>query len=243
MRLKDLQGSVQYIVGLLESPGSLLFLTILLIVLGAWIFFVITEEVLEAETQELDERILLALRAPSDVADPVGPRWLEQAAVEITSLGGTSLLSLFTLVVAVFLWLNRKRGMLVLVLISILGGVFVSFGLKALVGRPRPSAVPHLALVSSASFPSGHAFMSAVVYLTLGILLTAVVARRRLKLYILFVSLMFTFLIGINRVYLGVHYPTDVLAGWTGGLVWALSCWVVARWLQQRGSVESDKGG
>jgi len=142
MRLKDLQGSVQYIVGLLESPGSLLFLTILLIVLGAWIFFVITEEVLEAETQELDERILLALRAPSDVADPVGPRWLEQAAVEITSLGGTSLLSLFTLVVAVFLWLNRKRGMLVLVLISILGGVFVSFGLKALVGRPRPSAVP-----------------------------------------------------------------------------------------------------
>ena len=84
--------------------------------------------------------------------------------------------------------------------------------------------------------------MSAVVYLTLGILLAAVVPRRRLKLYILFVSLTLTFLIGISRVYLGVHYPTDVLAGWTGGLVWALSCWVAARWLQRRGAVESDKG-
>jgi len=243
MRLTVLQRSIQHITGWLLSPGSVILVSILLIVLGVWAFVAITAEVLEADTQELDERLLLALREPGDAGNPIGPRWLEQAAGEITSLGGTALLGLFTLTVAGFLWLNRKRAMLVLVLISIVGGVFVSFGLKALIGRPRPSAVPHLAVVSSASFPSGHAFMSAVVYLTLGILLTAVVRRRRLKLYILFVSLMFTFLIGISRVYLGVHYPTDVLAGWTGGLVWALSCWVVARWLQQRGSVESDKGG
>jgi len=242
MSLQVLQRWIFNATGLLLSSGPVVLLTILLIVLGIWAFVGITEEVLEADTQKLDDRVLLALREPGNLEDPIGPDWLELAAGEITSLGGTALLSLFTLTVAGFLWLDRKRAMLVLVLISILGGVVLSFGLKDLIGRPRPSAVPHLAVVSTASFPSGHAFMSAVVYLTLGILLATVVPRRRLKLYILFVSLMLTFLIGISRVYLGVHYPTDVLAGWTGGLVWALSCWVAARWLQQRGAVESDKG-
>lgn len=240
MRLNAVQQWALQVTGLLLSPGPILLLTILLIVLGVWLFVGITEEVLEAETQGLDERVLLALREPGNLRDPIGPDWLEQAAGDVTSLGGTASLSLFTVIVAGFLWLNRKRGMLVLVLVSIVGGVIVSFGLKDLIGRPRPSAVPHLAVVSTASFPSGHAFMSAVVYLTLGILLSAVLTRRRLKLYVLFVALLLTFLIGISRIYLGVHYPTDVLAGWTGGLVWALSCWVVARWLQSRGAVESN---
>ncbi|RPJ62184.1 MAG: phosphatase PAP2 family protein [Acidobacteria bacterium] len=241
MRLKTLHRKIEYGTQWLLSPsGPIVLLTILLIVVGIWAFVAITEEVLEADTHKLDERVLLTLREPGNLKDPIGPDWLEQAAEDITSLGGIAPLSLFTLAVAGFLWLNRKRGMLVLVLVSIVGGVLLSFGLKGLIARPRPSAVPHLAVVSTASFPSGHAFMSAVVYLTLGSLLTAVLPRRRLKLYILFVSLVLTFLIGLSRVYLGVHYPTDVLAGWTGGLVWALSCLVVARWLQSRGAVELE---
>ncbi len=242
MRLKLLYRWFLDAAGSLLSSGPLVLVSILLIVLGISAFVGITEGVLEADTQELDDRLLLALREPGDSGDPIGPGWLELAAGEITSLGGTALLTLITLIVAGFLWLHGKRAMLVLLLISILGGVFLSFGLKGLIGRPRPSAVPHLAVVSTASFPSGHAFMSAVVYLTLGSLLAAMLPRRALKLYVIFVSLTLTCLIGISRVYLGVHYPTDVLAGWTGGLVWALTCWVVARWLQRRGAVESDKG-
>ncbi|HXK58996.1 MAG TPA: phosphatase PAP2 family protein [Acidobacteriota bacterium] len=222
-------------------PAPVVLLLLCIILLGAWVFVELTEGVLEAEIREWDEGILLALREPGNLRDPIGPRWLEQAALDITALGGTSVLTLITLIVIGFLWLVRKRALLMLAVASIVGGVAVSYGLKDLINRPRPSAVPHLAVVYSPSFPSGHAFMSAVVYLTLGLLLFAILPRRRLKLYVLFVSLLLTFLIGLTRVYLGVHYPTDVLAGWTGGLVWALLCWMLARWLQRRGSVESDK--
>jgi len=225
----------------LLSAEPVVLLCLLVIVLGIWAFVGVTEEVLEAETQSLDDRVLVALRESGDSRNPVGPVWLEQTAAEITALGGTAPLTLFILAVAGFLWLDGKRAMLVLVLISVGGGVLLSFGLKNLIGRPRPSVVPHLTVVSTASFPSGHAFLSAVVYLTLGILLAAALSRKRLKLYILLVAVMMTFFIGISRVYLGVHYPTDVLAGWTGGIVWALSCWVVARLLQRRGTVESDE--
>ncbi|RPI25878.1 MAG: phosphatase PAP2 family protein [Acidobacteria bacterium] len=241
MGLNTLRALFLRATGRLLSHEPVVLITILLIILGIWLFVGVTEEVIEADTQELDERVLLALRASGHLEDPIGPPWLERMAAEVTALGGIGPLSLFTMAVAGFLWLNRKRAMLLLVLISVGGGACVSFGLKQLIGRPRPSAVPHLTVVSSASFPSGHAFLSAVVYLTVGILLAATLGRRRLKLYILFVAILLTFLIGISRVYLGVHYPTDVLGGWTGGLVWALSCWVVARRLQKRGAVEAEE--
>jgi undecaprenyl-diphosphatase len=240
MVLNALRTRILRTTGRLVSVEPIVLVSVLLIILGIWAFVGVTEEVLEADTQELDERALLALRESDDLRDPIGPDWLEQAAAEITALGGTGPLCLITLAVGGFLFFDRKRSMLVFVLVSVGGGVLVSFGLKQLVDRPRPSAVPHLTVVSTASFPSGHAFLSAVVYLTLGMLLAAVLTRRRLKLYTLFVGIMLAFLIGITRIYLGVHYPTDVLAGWTGGIVWALSCWVLARWLQIWGTVESD---
>ncbi|TWU22748.1 phosphatase PAP2 family protein [Bythopirellula polymerisocia] len=82
--------------------------------------------------------------------------------------------------------------------------------------------------------------LSAVVYLTLGSLLAASIQRRSLKFYVLAIAVLLSLIVGISRVYLGVHYPTDVLAGWIAGLVWALLCWLVARWLQQRHKVETE---
>jgi undecaprenyl-diphosphatase len=80
---------------------------------------------------------------------------------------------------------------------------------------------------------------SAVIYLTLGALLARFAVRRRVRVYVVGVSLLLTLLIGITRVFLGVHYPSDVLAGWSAGLGWALLCWLVARYLQYRGAVEA----
>jgi undecaprenyl-diphosphatase len=110
--------------------------------------------------------------------------------------------------------------------------------LKEFFERPRPDLVPHGAEVFTASFPSGHAMMSAVVYLTLGALLARVETGLRVKAFVLSVSVLLTVLVGISRVYLGVHWPTDVLAGWTVGAAWAVMCWLIARVLQRKGRVE-----
>jgi undecaprenyl-diphosphatase len=127
-----------------------------------------------------------------------------------------------------------------LVLIATFGGLVISTGLKWIVDRDRPDVFEHRSHVYTQSFPSGHSMLSAVVYLTLGSLLTRLVPGRWQKLYILGVALFLTFLVGISRVYMGVHWPTDVLAGWTAGLVWAIICWLAARALQRRGKVEKD---
>jgi undecaprenyl-diphosphatase len=110
--------------------------------------------------------------------------------------------------------------------------------LKNWFDRPRPTVVPHLSIVSTSSFPSGHSTLAATIYLTLGALLGRFVRERRLRAYFLIVALVLSLLVGVSRVYMGVHYPTDVFAGWTAGLAWALICRLVARALQQRGAVE-----
>ena len=130
-------------------------------------------------------------------------------------------------------------GAMWLVIVSALGGLAASTFLKSLFERPRPSLVPHLDIVYTSSFPSGHSMLSATVYLTLGVLLGRFVQQRVLKAYFLIVALLLTSLVGASRVYLGVHYPTDVLAGWAVGLTWALVCWLVARYLQHQGTVET----
>src|SRR5207302_4145258 len=123
-------------------------------------------------------------------------------------------------------------------LVATLGGFLISGLLKNHYERPRPAVVPHLSYVYSSSFPSGHSMLSAVIYLTLGSLLARLAERRRLKIYCVAVAMLLTFLVGVSRVYLGVHYPTDVLAGWAAGLAWAVLCWLVTRYLQRHGAVE-----
>ena len=211
-----------------------------IVVGGSWVFVKLADEVQEGDTQTLDDRVLRALRRADDPAKPIGPGWMLELGRDITALGGYAYLVLLVAAVAGFLSLDRKFGAMWFLLAAVVSGYLVTMGLKSLFSRPRPDVVPHLSAVYTSSFPSGHSMMSAVVYLTLGAILARMSATLQLKLYFLSVAAFLTFLVGSSRVYMGVHYPTDVLAGWTGGLVWATACSLVARQLQRRGKIETE---
>jgi len=218
----------------LKADGLRL-LGLLLAVAGcALLFIALSDEVRENETQHFDERVLLALRNPGDVSQSRGPWWLTVVARDVTALGGAPVLTLVTLGVCGFLALVRHWRSLALVVGSTLGGWALNSALKSLFARPRPTVVPHLTEVLSQSFPSGHAMLSAIVYLTLGALLAQLTEHRRLKLYVLGFAVFLSFLIGLTRVYLGVHYPTDVLGGWVAGLAWALLVSLLAQAAKRR---------
>ncbi|MHB0776609.1 phosphatase PAP2 family protein [Halomonas sp. WWR20] len=206
---------------------------------GIWGFVALAGEVMEGDTRGLDEAILLAFRNANDLSDPLGPGWAEEMGRDFTALGGVGVLTLITLGVLAYLLLSERFRAAVFTLVSVSGGWIISTLLKMGFERPRPDLVPHGSIVYTASFPSGHSMMSAVTYLTLAALLIRVQPERRLKAYLLLTAVFITVLVGVSRVYLGVHWPTDVLAGWTAGASWAALCWLVARWLQRRGAVEA----
>ncbi len=195
--------------------------------ISGFLFLSVTSEMLEGETRALDETILTALRSPRDLGTPIGPDWLTKALTDITSLGGVTVLALLTVLSVVYLLLIRRRVTGLFLLLSVLGGWMVSNGLKLGVARPRPDLVPHLVEVHDLSFPSGHAMLSAVTYLTLGLLLARMQTSRAARYYFVAIAVLLTLLIGTSRVYLGVHFPTDVLGGWSAGAAWACLCWLV----------------
>jgi undecaprenyl-diphosphatase len=182
---------------------------------------------LKGETGSFDHAVLLALRMPDNPMQPLGPPWLEVVARDITALGSIAVLSLIVVVAALFLVLAHRRWTALFVLLSTASGVIATFLLKHAFGRARPELFPHGDFVVSASFPSGHAMISALVYLTLGTLVAGLTASRTLKVYVMAVALALTTIIGLSRIYLGVHWPTDVLAGWAAGAVWALVWWTL----------------
>lgn len=187
---------------------------------------------------DFDQWLLLALREPGKLDDPVGPRWFENLWMNVTALGSGDVVTLIALAVLGFLLIIREWRTAVVFAVAMIGGALGSTVLKELFERPRPEIVHRMIDVSSLSFPSGHSLISAVVYPTLGALITRLVPQRALKLYVIVVALLLTFLIGFSRVYLGVHYPSDVLAGWMLGLGWAIVCWLAVRALQRRHVVE-----
>lgn len=205
---------------------------------SAWIFIEIADEVVEGELHEIDTAILLALRTSGNPADPLGPGWLQEMGRDITALGGTLVTTLVTLAAAGFLALQGKRRAAVFVTVAIFSGVILGWLLKSGFDRPRPDLVPHGSIVSSSSFPSGHSMTAAIVYLTLAAVLIRVQTRRPLQLYLLSLALLITIAVGVSRVYLGVHWPSDVLAGWTAGAAWAVLWWIIALWMQRKGEVE-----
>ena len=215
----------------IRRPEPLLLGMALLAAIGLWLFIAVAEEVSEGETGALDRAILLAMRDPANLQQAVGPAWLDQAARDITALGSTSVLSLLVILVVLFLWLLGRRGMALYVLLSTSLGTGLSFLLKALFQRPRPDLFPHGDTVLTTSFPSGHAMISTLVYLTLGVLLARLLTERRLEIFVVSSAMLVALLVGLSRVYLGVHWPTDVLAGWAGGASWALLCWTLAMWV------------
>lgn len=207
---------------------------ILLIAGCAWIFAALADEVIEREGHALDTAILLALRDPADPADPLGPGWLEEFGRDVTALGGVGVLAFITLAAVGLLWMQGRRGRAWLVLASVAGGQALSSLFKYGFDRPRPDLVPHGALVYTASFPSGHSMMAAVTYLTLGALIAWSQREAALRIYIMALAVLVTLAVGISRIYLGVHWPTDVLAGWAAGAAWATSCLILAQAIDRR---------
>lgn len=215
-------------------------LTVCLLAGAAWAFLELAENVQEGSTRGFDEKILLSLRNPDDISDPIGPRWVEELGRDFTALGGIGIVASVSLAVVGYLLLENKHRIALLVLLSVGGGIILSLLLKVIFGRPRPELVPHGSYVFTSSFPSGHSMMSAVIYLTLATLLARVHKRLRVRLYLLLLATLLTVVVGISRIYTGVHWPTDVVAGWTAGAFWALLCWELARWLQLRGRIEQE---
>lgn len=221
-----------------QFPERTFLLAILAACLSLWIFIEVADEVREGESHAYDEAILRSLRQPADPSVPVGPTWLREASRDVTALGGGTVVTLVTLAVLGFLLLRQKFALMLVVLAAIAGGGLLSSVLKGFFGRERPAHIPHLMEATSPSFPSGHSMLAAIVYLTLGAMLGRITQRRREKYYFLIVAVVIVILVGLSRMYLGVHFPTDVLAGWSAGIVWAVFCASVARWLQQKGQVE-----
>jgi undecaprenyl-diphosphatase len=206
--------------------------------LGALAFKMIADEALEGDTHAFDTSILMALREPGDAENPIGPDWLADVMADVTALGGNAVLTLLVVGVVVYLLSVGKRGTALLVGGAVGSGAILSTFLKLGFDRPRPDLVAHLAHAYSSSFPSGHAMLSAVTYLTLGVLLARAHERRRTKIIVMTYGVTLTVLIGLSRIYLGVHWPTDVMAGWALGAAWAAAWWLIAWQLQRRGRIE-----
>jgi undecaprenyl-diphosphatase len=225
--------------GLLETAvlGGLF-----LLVASIWLFAEVADEVMEGEIQHLDERVIQAMRTGEN-SRPIGPDWLPDVARDLTALGSAAVITLVTVAAAGFLALRRKWDALVLILLSVAGGTVVSALLKRFFDRARPDESFHLAEVSSLSFPSGHSMLAAVTYFTLGALLARTTPDRKIKIYFLLAALVLAVVTGLTRVYLGVHFPTDVLAGWCAGIAWAMICSLATRWLERRGTAHLEAAG
>ena len=202
-----------------------------LILAFAWL----AGEVMEGDTEAFDRRFYGLFRDAS--GHPIGPAWLVEMARDVTALGSFSVLAILLLAVVAYLLLAGRRRAAALVLVAVVGGDILSHLLKHGFDRARPDIAAHAARVFTSSFPSGHATLSAVTYLTLGALLTRITPSHRIRIFFVVTALALTVLVGVSRVYLGVHYPTDVLAGWCLGAAWALACWIVMARLQAEGQV------
>lgn len=229
---------VEYIIDWIQRFEGRVLLALLVLAGGVWLFIFITDQVLEGDTRVIDMQILLAMRDPADSNEPLGPPWVEEVGRDFTALGGVGIQMLLLILVIGYLAMIRKPNAILLVISAIAGAWILNTLLKELFDRPRPDLVPHGSFVYQASFPSGHAMSSAAFYLTLGVLLARLHVRRYIQIYFMGAALFITMVVGISRVYLGVHWPSDVLAGWALGSVWAILCWMATRWLQRRGQVE-----
>ena len=210
-------------------------------VVGAiWLFIELASEVVDGDIHEIDHRVLMSLRSEKDLSDPLGPQWFEELMRDMTALGSFGLIGFLTVASCGYLMLQRKYRAMLFVVAAVVGGLLLSRALKLGFDRPRPDLVPHTARVFTASFPSAHSMMSAVTYLTIGALLARIQPSLKMKAYFLLLAMLLTLVIGVSRVYLGVHWPSDVVAGWTIGSAWALLCWTVALWLQRHQGIEQD---
>jgi undecaprenyl-diphosphatase len=210
----------------------------LLLAAASFAFVKLASEVMEGDTLAFDRWLLQGLRNTSNPSVPAGPGWLQEVMIDVTALGGVSVLTIITVLAAGYLLAVRKVTTAAFLTAAIAGGALLSTLLKFGFARARPDLVAHLVEVDTTSFPSGHAMNSAITYLTLGALLARAENDRPVRIYLLAVAIALTLLIGFSRVYLGVHWPSDVMAGWCVGAAWAVLCSLAARRLQRRDKIE-----
>lgn len=207
------------------------------VALGVMTFVEVADDMTEADGQAFDQAVLTWMQPVP--GEPRGPWWLQEAAADLTSLGGISVLGLFAVIAITFLLIQRKRLSALLLVLGLAGGVALSEGLKALFERERPPAAFQAVETLNASFPSGHALLSTVFYLTLGVMLTRAFPRAHLKAFVLGAAMTVALLIGLTRVYLGAHWASDVFAGWCAGAAWAMALWLAAYAIGRRQAVRA----
>ena len=210
------------------GPHGVILLAFLALSVGSLAFVKFVSEVAEGDTMAIDRALLLALRT-SDPSVSAGPSWLGTGMIQLTALGSGTVLWVVTALAAGYLLTARKPTSAAFLVIAVGAGMALNSLLKDLFVRPRPELVTHLVQVQTTSFPSGHAMNSAIVYLTIGGMLAQAEPDRALRIYVIGAAILLTVLIGVSRVYLGVHWPSDVLAGWCVGAAWAGLCALIAR--------------
>lgn len=211
-----------------------LLLSLLIILLLVLLFRQIANWIDAGATDRIDTELLRLCRDDTPEMNPRGSPRFVGAVRDFTALGSGTILTLLVIIVSLFYFLQRRwRTGLFLLVTSTLGWGLMEW-IKDVYARPRPTVVSHLVAESSYSFPSGHAKMSAVVYLTLGAILAQRSRRRSVKVFWLSLAILLTLCIGCTRVYLGVHHPSDVLAGWIAGTSWALFVFLIARLWRDR---------
>jgi undecaprenyl-diphosphatase len=212
-----------------------LLVSLVVVAVGIWIFVDLIGVIGEEQPLYLDRQLLLLFRESGNPEEPLGPHWLERAMVDITALGDFTILSLITTTIVGYFILRRQYASAAWIVLTIVGGTLLSLFFKDVFGRLRPDIVTPLTSVSTASFPSGHATVAAATYLTLGVLAARDQPYRSLRIYLMTVAVLTVLLVGITRIYLGVHWPSDVAAGWALGAVWAvITLQFNLRWEERR---------
>jgi undecaprenyl-diphosphatase len=205
----------------------MLYLAVVVAGVGIWAFVELAEDYPEGRYRVFDELVLRSLRNPADPAVPRGPAWLKEMVRDVSALGSTFVLTFVVIATAAVLFVRRANRPALAILLTSIGGTILSTFLKSFADRPRPSVVPHLVEVTTTSFPSGHSLLSAAIYLSIAGILTHG-AGWTLAMVAFGFAILLTALVGLSRVYLGVHFPSDVLAGWAVGTVWSMLCLSIA---------------
>ncbi len=216
--------------------SEVVMLAALAVIAGGLLAFVeIADDMTESDGRAFDWAVLELLHPDeADLADPVGPVWLEHAMSDFTALGSVTVLVSVVLLASGFLLLRRRPFEALLLGVALGGALALSQSLKSVFMRERPPDVYRAVEVLNESFPSGHAMLSAVVYLTLGAMLARASPPGRIRIYIIASAILLTMLVGVTRLYLGAHWASDVLAGWSVGAAWATACWLLDRWVRRR---------
>jgi undecaprenyl-diphosphatase len=211
-----------------SGPEGLALLIWFALASALWCFFALGDEMAEGDTSAFDYGLINLLRSSGPGGEAIGPAWFNNSMRDVTALGSVTFLALMTLVVVLALLSHRKRREAVILAGTAIGAQTSIEILKFFYDRPRPAFLPHIQAITK-SFPSGHTTESTAIFLTIATVIASLEARHHAKTLAYGVATFIIVAVGFSRVYLGMHWPTDVLGGWVLGAAWALAAWAALR--------------